>query len=707
MKGFKRKQFFHSTIDKLCTLLQKLQHAKVSNRVVSQVLQTKVFPTLCHCTMICRPTLEQIAKLNTAICRAATSRKCQTNIAAALFLQKTHAYDVQAAMVYQNLCFWRRMLTKLPHLHEVIRDSWVNGSASCTQKYGLITILHKDLEWLGLGLRPEGFEILSITDEIVFSLLEKNKPLFQHQVREVIRQKLLLGLQDRLPKWYGVTHVDLHHTTALFRKLNEQHPYRPALARCLTDAHCTPFRLYKMQLQSTPACPFCNAEVCDTSHIIWNCPKFDHVREGWPRHRWNNFFWPKYARSMLICDARLPEATKIVWSQIQAAVAQLLTLWMNIDRELEAPLPAQVAKIARTPQVLSQLPSGLNLQTHQDDKAPTLPLSWRRPLRHRDLMEWGGKAEDFNLLFTFWAQWSTDCDEHCTRVPTWACAFAIFLQMGGFQAHFITQSQHVLAVVFKFRTLTKNLFQLCLTDDCWNSVDWRYNELSRWSGLLPPDHTFPTRLRLPCSWDLTKTVDAITAAQMELQTQQIDKNCHYFIDPSQFVGAVQDKMTILRKDDLSTSWPLPPLRDAALVPPWYTQVRCWSPELQVTCVMQRSLQEWIDMPVSDIRMAISHVLKRFKYAQKKIGQFKTAAEDFRCKSRLNQHDFSHILRPDWSPDLQCCLSCGCKVRFGALHRRCTKPKVFTDAQLTLWINEFDHQLKLLQGIIAKFGDEHG
>ena len=153
-------------------------------------------------------------------------------------------------------------------------------------------------------------------------------------------------------------------------------------------------------------------------------------------------------------------------------------------------------------------------------------------------MEWGGKAEDFNLLFTFWAKWSVDCSDTCTSIPTWASAFALFIQHGGHQAQFITQCLQVPSVVFKFRTLTRHLFEICADPACLDATGWKFNEFARWSRLLPPDHAFPAFLRLPETWHLDKTVEALILAQMKVHSDQINRSFHYVIDPLTFVDAV-------------------------------------------------------------------------------------------------------------------------------------------------------------------------
>ena len=74
------------------------------------------FSSLTYATSVARPTKTQIEQLRTKIYQAAAFRFFQTQDAHALLVAKTHAFDPQHAMVYQNLCFWRRAYHDLPHI---------------------------------------------------------------------------------------------------------------------------------------------------------------------------------------------------------------------------------------------------------------------------------------------------------------------------------------------------------------------------------------------------------------------------------------------------------------------------------------------------------------------------------------------------------------------------------------------------------------
>ena len=55
-------------------------------------------------------------------------------------------------------------------------------------------------------------------------------------------------------------------------------------------------------------------------------------------------------------------------------------------------------------------------------------------------------------------------------------------------------------------------------------------------------------------------------------------------------------------------------------------------------------------------------------------QFLAVVRERKHKQGLGEDDMTHIIVPEWTPDLQCCHWCGLQIRFGALLKKDRKPK---------------------------------
>ena len=189
--------------------------------------------------------------------------------------------------------------------------------------YGPVTLLQHDLAFVNCQFLPqEG--VISHSSGLTCSFFEPSEQKFWHFCRELIRMKLMHRLHQKHPKWQGVLHLGIKPTTALFRSLPVDSPIRNALIRLLTDAHATPYRAHKMNLQPTGHCPYCLHEIGDLQHILWHCPRFEPMRDEWPAAMRERSGWPPCSVNALICTSEVSASDIAAWSQYQAFAAQLL-----------------------------------------------------------------------------------------------------------------------------------------------------------------------------------------------------------------------------------------------------------------------------------------------------------------------------------------------------------------------------------------------
>ena len=70
------------------------------------------------------------------------------------------------------------------------------------------------------------------------------------------------------------------------------------------------------------------------------------------------------------------------------------------------------------------------------------------------------------------------------------------------------------------------------------------------------------------------------------------------------------------------------------------------------------------MSADSIRKTFPQIMRRFMGTHKKEAQLQMVVQEYRSQQRLEMNEFTHLIVPQWSPDLQCCYSCGFQIRFG-------------------------------------------
>ena len=266
-KGLPRYKFFHPVFDKCHAVLDCLSRAKVSQYVACEVVARKIIPAITYATSVARPTRDHVDKLRTRIYAVAAFRHCQTQDAHALLIQKTHQFDPEFAILYSNLLFWRRLYCNQPRMVQNVQHFFRECLPLNKALYGPVTLLQHDLAFLDCQFFPqEG--VITHSSGLTFSLYKPSKQKNAHCCRELIRIKLTHRLHQKHPTWEGILNLEIMPTTALLRSLPADAPVRNALVRLLTDAHATPHRAYKMNLQPTGHCPYCLHEVGDLEHIL-------------------------------------------------------------------------------------------------------------------------------------------------------------------------------------------------------------------------------------------------------------------------------------------------------------------------------------------------------------------------------------------------------------------------------------------------------
>ena len=705
-----RANFFQPILDKCHVVLDRLIRARVPQYVAEIVIARKILPALTYATSVARPTKQQIEQLRTKIYQAAAFRFFQTHDAHALLAAKTHAFDPYHAIVYQNLCFWRRVYNDLPHLIPQIASLFDNGIMPGRRQYGTVTLLQQDLAWLECALDPRTGILAHQFSDCSISLFESNKEQFAHHIRYLIRQKLAKQLQQKHDKWDGISHINMEATTKLIRGMKPDNQLRVPLIRLLTDAHATEDRVNKAGIIPTEHCRFCLTEQSSIEHVLWECPRLQVWRRDWPAEMLDRSQWPRCATHALVCSSTLPRHVQAGWAAVQAQATQLLSAWMAMCRDSQLYTPFAEATVAtdsssnEDPQI--PMPHVQQLLALHD--AVAIDIQWNRPMQISQLTAWGGSPQEFNLLFSFWTKWTRDAHPRATPITSWMQAFIIFLSAGGFKAPFVHKCAYIGMAVYKFRILSRSLLKMAATSDEQFDDFFPTNEVYvRWLPNFPKDVAFPSGLFFMPKWNMTDSIARLTRLQAAVSVQfQVNQQCAR-IPPHDFIEAVTKTNFMLQADDLSADWHIPTFKRKCQPPTWVRQIlelRCAPRALPqaVNCITQIALNLWADMTLEDIRKRISRPGKRFIAALKRSRLLSRHVERYAELASLGNSCLPHLIPPYWSPTFSC-FCCGKIVPIGAqpwaLQVSCRQAMIPSADILELWRATFRMQQTQLERVL--------
>ena len=699
-KGISATSFFEPIMQKALTTLTRICRAKLTHENAAAIVARKILPAICYPATVVRPSRVQIDHLRSRIFAATAYRPCQTLDAHVLLCEKTHQFDPQCALVYHNLRFWRRVFLDQPALRDEFLHLYNDALPIKQYLYGPINIFQKDIEWIGCTFLPCAGIIQHPTLGQV-SLFDPDKSNFEHHIPSILRAKLAANLEAKHVKWQGISDIDIDASTSLLREMEPSCPIRVPLIRLLSDAHATQHRLHKMGVVATPHCPLCLHEDAHIMHIIWDCPRFDELRRDWPPALCKKVNWPNCALNSLICTQKLPLDIRKSWPLFQQYVAKLLFQWMEMQRSADMFDTYISCADAGPARQHSEPPAQFSRNWQQARCAgiPLLPLQWK-PLTTRTAINlWGATLKDFNLLFTFWAKATMHDVHRFTPVTTWTHTLAIFLQVGGHAAPFLTRCPNIAMAAFKFRTLSAHLLKAQSSIEGISALFESENRTAKWLSAFPREVAFPPELRFAFNWDLREAASNIQALFLNLRADFKISAQAIRLGTADFVQAIPKLTCFLREDSLSASWPTPRFPCKALVPPWVTLVHRMrvSPErslIPISCVTQLSLEQWLLMSPADVKAKIPGqpgVRKRFIAAQNRFKRFKAALDNCWQMQLLGNSFRTHIVAPLWQ-DNEPCHFCGKLIHFSARPRnlslRCPTRAEISPSLFEKWQHDF-------------------
>ena len=382
--------------------------------------------------MIARMTDKQYKGLRSRIFQLIFPKSLASYLAAVALVFKGHALDYRFSAICTSLCSWERYFK-------------ANGTSEFFQYYpgssgvlglGPISLFSADISFLKWRLDVPSCSVYNSSGCLVWPLGQAGPAAFKHALRHAYRQALLGQLDGSSSVWGGAAGIDIEATTALHRRWKDR-PSLFILERFLTHAHCIPDRLFRMDKRLSPECPYCGFEKADTAHLLFDCSYFGHIRSEAPSFIVDSASWPPCSRHCLLCPASLPSDVRAAWSCLQEWACGLFALWLQLERENNAPEKQGGEPVAPVPSgVLGSVPAQgmLPMNVLHGHPADRLPLDWQ-PFRTRtEWAAWRCSPQVFAQLFLFWSSW-TFREVAGVRPIAWSEALLLYLTLAGRDAH--------------------------------------------------------------------------------------------------------------------------------------------------------------------------------------------------------------------------------------------------------------------------------
>ena len=225
-----------------------------------------------------------LQSLETAVLHSlwGTSRPGRAKEIIFVLLVQGHRVSPHMKTTYDRVC-WLLAVARTPGTLQVVVQSCIEARQAQVRPTTSGPVQRALLELESLGWRQADhwwvWNVPGVPEEIDMTLINEDK--FKHILRDSIRRRALLSLEDRRPRQFqGILGaLDREACQVL---LSEGTEFDKALLRgWLTGALWTAARAHARGLRATPLCPYCSRQQEeDDEHILWACPAWGIHRSG-------------------------------------------------------------------------------------------------------------------------------------------------------------------------------------------------------------------------------------------------------------------------------------------------------------------------------------------------------------------------------------------------------------------------------------------
>ena len=505
--------------------------------------------------------------------------------------------------------------------------------------------------------------------------------------------------------------------------MHPQHFGRTALMRLLSNAHASPYRLFKQNVIATPACGFCSCQEADVLHIAYHCPRFDFLRTEWCDETKTWATWPPCAQQCLIACETMPPQVLQNWHKVQEDVAKLFETWMAFRRNssLVQPISQESHSIDVAAEASASHPEQHNavhalVERHarlvqRDVRMPPknemINLEWSPPTSTWAFFKWGACAKDYAVLFSFWTKWTLKSFQDATPCNNWTQVFYIFIQLGGHIATFVHCCPNLGTVIWKFRNLSLAILEQAWPGDCsFSELDFANNQDKHWCLRMPPAKPFPPNFFLAMPWDIRESCARLVEKQTQIAILKNLQYKHHLLEVPEFLlQFLPNRPQHLTANPLGLAWVHRQRRKRPLLR-W--EASALNPQISnvVRSVAARPLEFWAAKSPEDIKKCIS--------------PSKSAKRQFTCmliffisiQAVFDKHlsandpsDLPHLPLVCWDDTIPICRCCSTILNFvqcpTKIYRKCPHALLLENEILRHEAANCKLVIQQLQSIIAR------
>ena len=196
---------------------------------------------------------------------------------------KGHLVDPVQIAGYQCLLQMRRLMQNDPASFEQVVQLWQLYNAGQAKRLGPVAVLCEQLQTMGwLWKEPAVFERPGRPD---IHLAQGPDSWWTHEVRQGMRQAAWRLAEQRRPDMWGIgslAGIDREATLAVLNGSKNDAGEKNLLRELLCGCLWTQKRQHDHGSADSSNCRFCDHDVEDEGHILWQCPRWEHIRLRMP-----------------------------------------------------------------------------------------------------------------------------------------------------------------------------------------------------------------------------------------------------------------------------------------------------------------------------------------------------------------------------------------------------------------------------------------
>eukprot|EP00971_Amphidinium_carterae_P332120 6466112-Amphidinium_carterae.2 len=278
----KAKEHTRAVVSKVLKRARRVESLPAGDKLKTHVLQSTALSPLHYLALGVQLTGEQERKVtgaavNAVLGKESQRRRCSAEVLTSV-VAKIHRCDITAARLCSLYQLWLRAVVCA---EEDLAPAWRMACEKVARRprVGLHWELVQQFRRAGASVHASGSVTVDGCD-ITLQVLEKQDPAKAlHELRVFLRKGYLARLEQRRPRFSGLSELDTESTRAAYNAVEDPQS-RGALRNVFSGGFCTEQDAFARCVRGVPdsSCKFCGHPAENVAHILFECPV-------WAEHR--------------------------------------------------------------------------------------------------------------------------------------------------------------------------------------------------------------------------------------------------------------------------------------------------------------------------------------------------------------------------------------------------------------------------------------